>query len=133
MVTTFAATLPDGTTTTRMSAERTYTHCIAIQMSSGAWYATSWAGRPDLAMQAARRINGRAIEATVAHVTTPSKTLNKTQIHDILEAAGWTMSLWCNYNRQYTVFGPGGSWDDEASHQHLTLAQARKLALSFQT
>ena len=132
MTTTFTATLPDGTTATRKSQDRTYTHCIAVQMSSGAWLATSWAGRPDLAMKAAARINGRAIEATVAHVTAPPKTLTKAQIQDILRAAGYYMSYYTNAARQYTVVAPGGDVANEADKQRLTLAQARKLALSLQ-
>ena len=108
MTTTFTATLPDGTTAIRKSAERTYTHCIAVQSSSGAWFANSWAGRPDLALKSAARVNGRAVEATVAHVTAPPKALPMAQIRETLRAAGYYLSHTCNRERQYCVVAPGG-------------------------
>jgi hypothetical protein len=130
MATTFTATLPDGTTATRKSQDRTYTHCIAVLSSNGSWFAHSWAGRPDLARKAAARVNGQAVEATVAHVTAAPKALTKAQIADRLRAAGYYMSH-CVRMGFYTVVAPGGDVANEADCQRLTLAQARKLALSL--
>ncbi|QQG31301.1 hypothetical protein S2L_06 [Cyanophage S-2L] len=130
MATTFTATLPDGTTATRKSAERTYTHCVARQSSDGTWFAHSWAGRPGLAIAAAAKIGGRAIEATVAHTTAAPKALTKAQIQDALRAAGYYMSGWVRMGR-YTIVRPGGDIANDADCQSLTLAEARKLALSL--
>ncbi len=131
MTTTFTATLPDGTTATRKSAGRTYTHCVAVPSGKGGWFAYTWAGRPDLAINAARRVNGLACEATVAHVTAPPKALTKVQIQDILRTAGWYMSHYTNAQRQYLVVRPGGDVANDADCQRLTLAEARRLAATL--
>lgn len=131
MTTTFTATLPDGTTATRKSAARAYTHCVAQQSSSGQWFAHSWAGRPDLALKAAAKIGGRAIEATVAHVTERKVAMTKNEACRILNAAGYRACSWTRFGR-YTVAPAGVSLDDEAGCLHLTLVELRKLAAAAQ-
>lgn len=64
MTTYYKATAADGTTLTRSTVSRKYTHCVAAffvpwKGTEPKWISQTWAGRPDLASKEARRLAAR--------------------------------------------------------------------------
>jgi hypothetical protein len=79
----FTATAPDGTTFTRTSASKRYTHAVlAIAKDSAKWQALAYAGSPDLARRRAqepwlsRTFQQVAIVAVTAEDVSPKTRLD---------------------------------------------------------
>jgi len=70
-------TLADGTTATRTSDNRTYSHAILVTRADGRQTAEAWSSRKDLADQAANQWRRPGLTVTVVPCTVEVKTIQK--------------------------------------------------------